>query len=80
MDRPKRQGVRAMLTNALRKDASGELERMSLRSSRGVAAVSLWTSLSLRRERRETSCHPLRPQNRWGVFATIHRALELGIN
>ena len=41
MDRPKRQGVRAMLTNALRKDASGELERMSLRSSRGGALVSV---------------------------------------
>jgi hypothetical protein len=41
MDRPEAIRVRAMLNNALQKDASGELERMSLRSSRGGALLSV---------------------------------------
>jgi len=44
-----------MLTNALRRDASGELERMSLRSSRGGALVSVDALPSIwAREGRET--------------------------
>jgi hypothetical protein len=71
-----------MLTNAQQKDASGELERMSLRPSRGGALPSVdgLPSVSAREGRETHPVIPLRPQNRWVSIATIRRALELGIN
>jgi hypothetical protein len=58
-----------MLTNVLQKDASGGLERMSLRSSRGGALLSVdgLPSVSAREGRETHSVIPLRPQNQCGV-------------
>jgi hypothetical protein len=71
-----------MLTNALQKDASGELERMSLRFSRGGARSSVdgLPSVSAREGRETNSVIPLRPKADGEPIATIHRALELRIN
>jgi hypothetical protein len=82
MDRPEAIRVRAMLTNALQKDASGELERMSLRSSRGGALLSVdgLPSVSEEKDARLILSSPSGPKTDGESIATIHRALELGIN
>jgi hypothetical protein len=60
----------------------GELERMSLRSSRGGAL--LWVdglpSVSAREGRETHLSSPSGPKTGGESIATIHRALELGIN
>ena len=70
------------MTNALRRDASGELERMSLRSSRGGALLSVdaLPSSGHEKDARLILSSPSGPKTDGESIATIHHALELGIN
>lgn len=71
-----------MLTDALQKDASGELERMSLSLSRGGALLSVdgLSSVSAREGRQNHPVSPSGLKTDGKSIATIRHALELGIN